>query len=120
MRSRFLLGLLALTLSACTAACTAATPIPFSVVAGTWHAEGVDLSISPEGVISYRKERIGSRVHLEQTPATNLTTDGFDTDHLGVTMHFKINELPHDVGGGVQKMTVDGQELTREELIVRR
>jgi len=116
MRFRFLLGLLALTVSSC----TAATPIPFSIIAGTWHAEGVDLSISPDGVISYRKERVGSRVHLEQSRATNLTTDGFDTDHLGVSMHFTINELPHDVGGGVQKMTVDGQELTREELTVRR
>lgn len=85
-------------------------PLDVSAIAGDWHASGIDLSISPSGMLSYESTR-GVRTKLNGVSVSDLTTTGFNAGAFGLNTHFVINALPHDVEG-TRRMTIDGNELS--------
>lgn len=79
--------------------------------AGQWRGGGVDLVITADGGVSYRKVSGSSTVEING-PIKGFDGDDFVVGVMVVKTGFDVTAPPHEEGGA-WKMTVDGVELTR-------
>jgi hypothetical protein len=92
-----------------------ADPVPPDKMAyvGNWQGKDMQLSLSKEGKVTYKRDQPGKKIDL------NLDLQGFKGDKFDVGVGFVrstfvVGKAPHREGGK-WKMTVDGVELTRDE-----
>lgn len=78
---------------------------------GVWKGVGVDLTITADGGLDYRRTG-GSGSRSINSPVQAWAPDGFDAGIGGLTTHFAVQAPPH-LDGDTWKMTVDGAELVR-------
>ena len=81
--------------------------------AGDWHATGMDLTITKEGRVSYKRLKGGGNVSVDG-PIKEFKGNDFSVGIGPLTTTFAVSQTPHEVDGK-WKMTVDGVELTRVE-----
>lgn len=86
-------------------------PLEVSAIAGRWRADGIQLDITEEGVITYERS-IGGDFKLNGVSVTNVSTTGFDAGAFGLTTHFVI-DTPPTTTGSVTTMSVDGRVLKK-------
>jgi hypothetical protein len=77
---------------------------------GDWTAPGITLSISPTGTVAYEK-KTGSTSKKVNGPIKTFHGDNIDVFAL-ITVTLEVQRAPHE-DGGVWKMTVENDELTR-------
>jgi hypothetical protein len=102
---------LALVLVACSA-----QPLPADKLdyAGHWRAPGIDLQITAEGRVHYRRSQGAGKVEIEiDGPVAGFDGDDFIVGVMVMKTRFDVTAPPKDVGG-YWSMTVDGVELTRD------
>ncbi|MCA1248676.1 hypothetical protein [Massilia sp. MS-15] len=111
-----------LTLAACLFASAAAwaDPVPADKLAyvGSWHGKDMQLSLSKEGKVKYKRNQPGKQLDL------SLDLLGFNGNNFDIGVEilgsasmrstFVVSKPPQREGGK-WKMTVDGIELTRDE-----
>lgn len=110
MRRLTLLAVLAcsLILSACSG-----IPVPADKAnyVGQWKGVGMDLTITPDGGVAYK--RVGGSGSVSVTaPLQDFIGDDFVAGIWIMTTRFKVDRPPYQ-DEGVWKMVVEGVELTR-------
>jgi hypothetical protein len=92
-----------------------ATPVPVSedrmAYVGTWRGEGMAISIAPDGMVRYWREKDGGQRSMT-APLRGFEGDDFEIGIAGITTTFDVQEPPKEEDGA-WSMTVDGVELTR-------
>lgn len=86
-----------------------------ALLVGIWASPGMLLSVSPQGMVEYRRST-GGTTRSVSAPIASVGPASFDVGVMGVNTTFQIQVPPHDVGG-VSRMTVDGVELTRGGIV---
>ena len=79
--------------------------------AGQWRGGGVDLVITADGGVSYRKVSGSSTIEING-PLKGFDGDDFVVGVMVMKTGFDVTAPPHEEGGA-WKMTVDGVEVTR-------
>ena len=102
---------LALAASLPLAACGKPVPAEKADYVGEWRAQGMYLSIAPEGRVVYRREQGSTRTSLN-APLQRFDGNDFRAGLGPFNTVFKVSRPPYDAGGA-WKMVVDGVELTR-------
>ncbi|MBW8310507.1 MAG: hypothetical protein K0M64_00610 [Rhizobium sp.] len=97
------------------AACTQPLPAAYADYAGHWRGEGVLLVIAPNGHADYERVREGMRTSIEG-PVHGFSASGFRIGLGPLSANFEVQVPPH-LAGGRWRMTVDGIELTRVEIL---
>ena len=97
------------------AACTRPLPADYADYAGHWRGEGVLLVIAANGHADYERVREGMRTSVEG-PAHGFGPDGFKIGLGPLSARFEVQVPPH-FADGRWRMTVDGVELTRVEIL---
>jgi hypothetical protein len=127
---KFLLGLVVLGAS-CALLVGVAFVGPSSLPAGkddyvgTWLGDGVMLTITPQAKVRYLRQgatvaaggaaasgSVTTAKSIKNLPITRMDSNGFVVGRLLISTRFVVNHPPAQVDGA-WKMTVDGQELTR-------
>lgn len=92
-----------------------AAPVPADKMAyvGNWQGKDMQLSLSKEGKIQYKRGKPNSQVDLS-IDLQGFNGDNFEAGVSFVTTTFVVSKPPRREGGK-WKMTVDGVELTRAE-----
>lgn len=92
-----------------------ADPVPADRMdyVGAWQGKDMQLSLSKEGKIEYKRGRPNDQVNLS-IDLKGFRGHDFEAGVAFVRTTFKVSKPPHRVGGK-WKMTVDGVELTKEE-----
>lgn len=92
-----------------------AAPVPADKLdyVGNWQGKDMQLSMTKEGKVDYKRGKPNDKVHL------SLDLQGFNGNNFDVGVPFLrttfvVSKPPHREGGK-WKMTVDGVELTRSE-----
>lgn len=98
------------------AACGQPVPENKAAYVGEWHAPAVDLELTSDGTVRYKRVRHGTAVG-EATTTINAPLRRFEGDNLVVgipllSTTFEVSTPPHQEAG-TWKMVVDGVELTR-------
>ncbi len=97
------------------AACREPVPADYSQYTGHWRGDGVRLVLLPNGQASYERISEGSRTRIEG-PVHGFDKEGF---RIGVGLfsaRFKVQQPPH-LFEGQWRMTVDGHDLVRVEIL---
>jgi hypothetical protein len=81
---------------------------------GLWRSSEIKLYIGNNGSVEYEKNRGNSNVTIN-APIRKFEGNNFVVGALGINTTFVVSETPHKDSTGVWKMTVDGNELTRQE-----
>ncbi len=111
---RFLSSLvLATSLFTSTAAWADPVPADKMNYVGNWQGKDMQLSLSNEGKIDYKRGRPNDQVDLS-IDLKGFKGNNFEAGVAFVRTTFVVSKPPHREGGQ-WKMTVDGVELTREE-----
>lgn len=111
---RFLSSLvLATGLFASTAAWAGPVPADKMHYVGNWQGKDMQLSLSKEGKIDYKRGRPNDQVDLS-IDLKGFKGNNFEAGVAFVRTTFVVSKPPHREGGQ-WKMTVDGVELTRDE-----
>ncbi|MCM2355392.1 MAG: hypothetical protein NDI68_01740 [Arenimonas sp.] len=97
------------------AACTRPLPAAYADYAGHWRGEGVLLVIAPNGHADYERVREGMRTSIEG-PVHGFSAEGFKIGLGPLSASFEVQVPPH-LADGRWRMTVDGVELTRVEIL---
>ena len=105
-----LVGLLALL-----AACAEPVPVGFDDYVGHWRGDGVRLVIRADGQAFYDRAREKSQVSIDGN-AHSFTDRGFRIGVGPLSANFDVQRQPH-LDDGRWRMTVDGVELTRVEIL---
>jgi len=94
------------------AACSGA-PLPADKLgyAGEWRSETVQLVITPDGNVHYRRQDSGTNVSID-APIKSFEGNDFLVGFGPFTTKFVVNKPPQMVDGKF-RMTVDGRELLR-------
>ncbi|MBQ5941765.1 hypothetical protein [Massilia sp. AB1] len=103
-------------LAACLLAGSAhAAPVPESKTAylGHWQGKAMELNLSKDGKVRYKRDQPGKRVDIE-VDLLEFNGNNFDVGWGIVRSTFVVSQPPHRVGKQ-WKMTVDGVELTKDE-----
>lgn len=79
---------------------------------GEWRGEGMTLSITSSGYVTYKRQQGSSSKSITSLPIQQWQGDDFVVGVWIANTTFKVSAPPHQVGG-VWKMTVDGVELTK-------
>jgi hypothetical protein len=109
MRSRILAFALVLALvGACS---TEPLPADKADYAGHWRGDGIDLVISLDGRVEYRRTQGASKVEITG-PIAGFDGADFIVGVMVMKTRFDVTAGPTDMGG-YWSMTVDGTELTR-------
>jgi len=80
---------------------------------GSWQGKGMQLSLSKEGKVKYKRNEPGKNLDLS-LDLLGFSGDNFDVGVPFLRSTFVVSKPPHREGGQ-WKMTVDGVELTRTE-----
>ncbi|MSP60705.1 MAG: hypothetical protein EXR72_10260 [Myxococcales bacterium] len=94
------------------AACKGA-PVPAdkSAYVGNWKGVGIDLTVTADGGLSYKKVSGGGTKSLN-APIKEWTGNDFSAGFGPLTTTFKVDKVPWQEGGQ-WKMVVDGNELVK-------
>lgn len=79
---------------------------------GDWRAEGMTLSITSNGYVTYKRQQGGKSKSISNLPIQEWQGNDFVVGVWIANTTFKVSQPPHQVGG-VWKITVDGMELTK-------
>jgi predicted amidohydrolase len=79
---------------------------------GTWRSEIIELRINENGRVEYKKSKNGMSSSVNG-PIQKYDGNSFIVGALGINTTFIVSEAPKEVNG-VWKMTVDGNELTKD------
>ena len=92
-----------------------ADPVPADKQAfvGNWQGKGMQLSMSKEGKVKYKRNEPGKNLDLS-LDLMGFNGNNFDVGVPFLRTTFVVSKPPHREGGK-WKMTVDGVELTRDE-----
>lgn len=92
-----------------------ADPVPADKMAyvGNWQGKDMQLSLSKEGKVEYKRGRPNDQVNLS-IDLKGFKGNDFEAGVAFVRTTFKVGKPPHREDGK-WKMTVDGVELSREE-----
>lgn len=108
---RHLKRVLPILLSLVLAACGIEVPPAKSAYVGQWEADGMSLSITQDGSISYKRVNKGRSTKID-APLKAFVGDDFEVGIGSMTTTFKVSSPPRE-SDGAWRMTVDGVELTR-------
>jgi hypothetical protein len=110
-----LVPILLLAAGICTSSAALADPVPADKRAyvGSWKGKDMQLALTKEGKITYKREQEKKKVDLS-IDLLGFNGNNFDAGWGFVRSTFVVSKPPHREGK-VWKMTVDGVELTREE-----
>jgi hypothetical protein len=104
-----------LLLLALLAACAEPVPVAHGEYVGHWHGEGMRLVIRADGHADYDRVQGESRVSIEGS-AHSFSEHGFRIGLGPLSASFEVQRRPH-LAEGRWRMTVDGVELTRVEIL---
>jgi hypothetical protein len=79
---------------------------------GVWSSMEIQLAIYESGRVEYEKKSGGSSKSIK-APIQKFEGNNFVVGALGMNTTFVVSDPPHQDSTGVWKMTVDGNELTR-------
>lgn len=111
-RPRWLVLLLASVLTLGLAGCSSGTALPAPEFVGDWSAPGVNLSLTADGQIAWRKVDEDGSAHSVIAPLRSFSAKRFSAGFWLFSSSFKIDKPPVR-DGAVWRMTVDGVELIR-------
>ena len=97
----------------CSAAHAAPVPADKMAYVGTWQGKDMQISLSKEGKIQYKRKQPGKDVDLS-IDLLGFSGNNFDAGWGIVRSTFMVSKPPQREGKQ-WKMTVDGVELTRGE-----
>lgn len=97
------------------AACREPIPADYSQYTGHWRGDGVRLVLQPDGQANYERVSEGSRTRI-QGPVHGFDKEGFSIGVGLLSARFKVQQPPH-FSQGRWRMTVDGHELVRVEIL---
>jgi hypothetical protein len=104
-----------LLLLALLAACAEPVPEAYADFVGHWRGEGVRLVIRADGHADY--DRVQGRTHVSiEGNAHSFSEQGFRIGVGPLSADFKVQQRP-EVEDGRWRMTVDGVELTRIDIL---
>jgi hypothetical protein len=97
-------------------ACGQAIPDDKATYVGEWHAQAMDVQLTKDGTIHYKRVR-NATTGTTTTTSINAPLRRFDGDNFVVgipflSTTFAVSTPPHEEAG-TWKMVVDGVELTR-------
>ena len=92
-----------------------ADPVPLDKMdyVGNWQGKDMQLSLTKEGKVEYKRGRPNDQVDLS-IDLKGFKGNNFEAGVAFVRTTFVVSKPPHREGGK-WKMTVDGVELTRSE-----
>lgn len=92
-----------------------ADPVPADKLnyVGNWQGKDMELSLTKEGKVEYKRGRPNDQVNLS-IDLKGFKGNNFEAGVAFVRTTFVVGKAPHREGGK-WKMTVDGVELTRAE-----
>ncbi len=92
-----------------------AKPVPekYASLIGTWEGSGIDLVITADGGISYKKIS-GSGSSEMTAPIKEMTDDHILIKVLFIRQELKINKLPYSENNQ-KKVRIDGNVLVKKE-----
>ena len=97
-------------------ACGQQVPDDKAAYVGAWHAQGMDLELTREGTVHYkrvwRNTGLGTTTTKINAPLQRFEGDNFVVGILFLTTTFEVSTPPHQEAG-TWKMVVDGVELNR-------
>lgn len=94
------------------AACSSGTALPAPEFVGDWSAPGVNLSLSADGQIAWRKVDEDDSAHSVIAPLRSFSPKKFSAGFWLFSSSFHVDKPPVR-DGAVWRMTVDGVELIR-------
>lgn len=97
--------------------CAKPVPPEKATYVGLWKAPNMELSITQEGRINYKRTETKDGKSINkgiEGPIKTFHGDNFEVGIASLTTLFVVSKAPHQVDGK-WKMTVDGVELTKEE-----
>jgi hypothetical protein len=104
-----------LSLLALLAACAEPVPEAYADYVGHWRGDGVRLVIRADGHADY--DRVQGRTHVAiEGNAHSFSKRGFRIGVGPLSADFKVQQAP-EVEDGRWRMTVDGVELTRIDIL---
>ncbi len=80
---------------------------------GLWKTTDISLSISEGGKVEY-ENKSGNVDKSISAPIQKFDGNNFTVGALGINTTFAVSAPPHKDSTGVWKMTVDGNELTKQ------
>lgn len=110
LHRRLLTMLAALLLTACGG--NGGTAVPAADFVGDWSAPGVNLSLSADGRIAWRKVDEHGSANSIVAPLESFTVKRFSTGVWPFSASFRVDKPPIR-DGSVWRMTIDGVELIR-------
>src|SRR5690349_5015840 len=81
---------------------------------GVWTSNEIQLAIYESGRVEYEKKSGGTSKSIN-APIQKFEGNNFVVGALGINTTFVVSNPPHQDSSGVWKMTVDGNELTRNQ-----
>lgn len=97
------------------AACAKPVPVDYADYVGHWRGEGTLLVIRADGHADFERVTGKSRVSIEGS-CHSFTQDGFKIGIGLLSASFEVSEPPRLLDGR-WRMTVDGVELTRVDIL---
>ena len=98
-------------------ACGQAVPDDKAAYVGEWHAQAMDVELTKDGAVHYKRVRNDSAMADTTTTSINAPLRRFEGNNFIVgipflSTTFEVSTPPHQEAG-TWKMVVDGVELTR-------
>jgi hypothetical protein len=96
-------------------ACAKPVPVDYASYVGHWRGDGTLLVIRPDGHADYERVTGKSRISIEGA-CHSFTDRGFKIGMGLLSASFEVTQPPRQVDGR-WRMTVDGVELTRVDIL---
>ena len=98
-------------------ACGQPVPEDKAAYVGEWHAPAMDVEVTKDGIVNYKRVRHGTAIGEATTtikaPLRRFEGDNFVVGIPFISTTFEVTTPPHQEAG-TWKMVVDGVELTRD------
>ncbi|WFU73235.1 MULTISPECIES: hypothetical protein [unclassified Bradyrhizobium] len=98
-------------------ACGQPVPEDKAAYVGEWHAPAMDVELTKDGMVRYKRVRHGTAIGEATTtikaPLRRFEGDNFVVGIPFISTTFEVSTPPHQ-DAGTWKMVVDGVELTRD------
>jgi hypothetical protein len=95
------------------AACAKPIPAEHRDLVGTWEGPGMQLDITADGRLAYRRQKSNGNVSLD-APIQEIGADHFSAGLGPMSTQFHIDRAPR-LDNGTWTMTVDGVALHRRD-----